>query len=177
MKKIKLPLTNEAVASLKAGDRVFLTGEVYTARDAAHKRMLEELEQTGRLPFDIKNQTIYYSGPSPTKPGDIIGSAGPTTSYRMDDYTPTLLDLGLKGMMGKGERSKSVIDSIIKNKAVYFALIGGAGALIADSIKQVEIIAYEDLGTEAIRKLRIENLSAIVAIDERGNNLYESRGV
>lgn len=177
MKKIKLPLTNEAVASLKAGDRVFLTGEVYTARDAAHKRMLEELEQTGRLPFDIKNQTIYYSGPSPTKPGDIIGSAGPTTSYRMDDYTPTLLDLGLKGMMGKGERSKSVIDSMIKNKAVYFALIGGAGALIADSIKQVEIIAYEDLGTEAIRKLRIENLSAIVAIDERGNNLYESRGV
>lgn len=177
MKKIKLPLTNEAVSSLKAGDRVLLTGEVYTARDAAHKRMIEEFEQTGRLPFDIKNQTIYYSGPSPTKPGNIIGSAGPTTSYRMDDYTPTLLNLGLKGMMGKGERSKSVIDSMIKNKAVYFALIGGAGALIASSIKQVEIIAYEDLGTEAIRKLRIENLRAIVAIDSRGNNLYGNRGV
>ena len=173
MKKIQLPLTEEVVESLNAGDRVSLTGTIYTGRDAAHKRMIEDLESKEGLPFDIKNQTIYYTGPTPTAPGQVIGSSGPTTSYRMDDYTPTLLDLGLRGMIGKGERSKEVIDAMIKNKSVYFAVIGGAGALISNSIKAVDIIAYDDLGTEAIRKLSVENLQAIVAIDCKGNNLYE----
>ncbi len=173
MKKITLPLNKETVEVLKAGDKVSLTGTIYTGRDAAHKRMIEDLESGEGLPFDIKNQTIYYTGPTPTKPGEIIGSSGPTTSYRMDDYTPTLLDLGLRGMIGKGERSQEVIDSMIKNKSVYFAVIGGAGALISNSIKSVEIIAYDDLGTEAIRKLNVEDLEAIVAIDSEGNNLYK----
>lgn len=173
MKIIQLPLDEETVETLKAGEKVSLSGIIYTGRDAAHKRMIEDLEAGIGLPFDILDQTIYYTGPTPTKPGQIIGSSGPTTSYRMDDYTPTLLDLGLRGMIGKGERSQEVIDSMIKNKSVYFAVIGGAGALISNSIKSVEIIAYEDLGTEAIRKLRLENLEAIVAIDGEGNNLYE----
>ncbi len=173
MKKIQLPLNVEIVENLKAGDQVSLSGTIYTARDAAHKRMIEDLESGKGLPFEIKNQTIYYTGPSPTKPGQIIGSSGPTTSYRMDDYTPRLLDLGLMGMIGKGERSQEVIDSMTKNKAVYFAVIGGAGALISNSIKSVDIIAYDDLGTEAIRKLRVEDLQAIVAIDWQGNNLYK----
>lgn len=175
MKNIRIPLTKEVVNSLNAGDRVSISGTIFTGRDAAHKRMIEDLKDGKDLPFDIRNQTIYYTGPTPTKPGQIIGSSGPTTSYRMDDYTPTLLDLGLKGMIGKGERSKVVVDSMIKNDAVYFAVIGGAGALIANSIKSVDIIAYEDLGTEAIRKLEVENLEGIVAIDSRGNNLYESK--
>lgn len=173
MKKIQLPLSEETVESLKAGDRVSISGRIYTARDAAHKRMIEGLESGEGLPFDIVDQTIYYTGPSPTKPGQIIGSSGPTTSYRMDDYTPILLDLGLRGMIGKGERSEEVIDSMIKNKAVYLAVIGGAGALISNSIKSVDIIAYDDLGTEAIRRLRVEDFQAIVAIDWQGNNLYK----
>ena len=175
MKNINMPLTEETTKSLNAGDRVSISGTIFTGRDAAHKRMIEDLKRGKPLPFDINNQTIYYTGPTPTKPGQIIGSSGPTTSYRMDDYTPTLLDLGLRGMIGKGERSKEVVDSMIKNSAVYFAVIGGAGALISNSIKKVEIIAYEDLGTEAIRKLEVENLEGIVAIDSKGNNLYESK--
>lgn len=175
MKNVKMPLTEDMINSLNAGDRVSISGTMFTARDAAHKRMIEDLKRGIELPFDIKNQTIYYTGPSPTKPGQVIGSAGPTTSYRMDDYTPILLDLGLRGMIGKGERSREVIDAMIKNKSVYFAVIGGAGALISNSIKKVEIIAYEDLGTEAIRKLQVENLEGIVAIDSKGNNLYESK--
>lgn len=175
MKKINMPLTEDVIKSLKAGDKVSLSGTIYTARDAAHKRMIENLKQGIELPFNIKDQTIYYTGPSPTKPGQVIGSSGPTTSYRMDDYTPTLLDLGLRGMIGKGERSKEVVDSMMKNNAVYFAVIGGAGALISNSIKKVEIIAYDDLGTEAIRKLEVENLEGIVAIDSKGNNLYVSK--
>ena len=175
MKNINMPLTEETTKSLNAGDRVSISGTIFTGRDAAHKRMIEDLKRGKPLPFDINNQTIYYTGPTPTKPGQIIGSSGPTTSYRMDDYTPTLLDLGLRGMIGKGERSKEVVDSMIKNSAVYFAVIGGAGALISNSIKKVEIIAYEDLGTEAIRKLEVENLEGIVAIDSKGNNLYKSK--
>lgn len=172
-KNIQTPLTQQKISNLKAGDKVSISGVVYTARDAAHKRMIENLKDGKDLPFDIKNATIYYTGPCPPRPGQIIGSSGPTTSYRMDDYTPILLDKGLKAMIGKGERSKEVIDSMIKNKSVYFAVIGGAGALIASCIKRVEVIAYEDLGTEAIRKLYMENLPAIVAIDSNGNSLYE----
>ncbi|AFS77187.1 putative L(+)-tartrate dehydratase, subunit beta [Gottschalkia acidurici 9a] len=172
-KYIQTPLTEEKTLELKAGDQVYISGIVYTARDAAHKRMIEELEVGKDLPFDIKDSTIYYTGPCPPRPGEIIGSSGPTTSYRMDSYTPTLLDRGLRGMIGKGERSKEVISSMIKNKSVYFAVIGGAGALISSCIKEVEVIAYEDLGTEAIRKIYIENMPAIVAIDSQGNSLFE----
>lgn len=158
--------------SLKAGDRVYISGTIYTARDAAHKRLVESLKKGEQLPFDISNSILYYVGPCPPKPGHVIGSAGPTTSYRMDDYTPYLLDAGLKGMIGKGQRGNQVIKSMIKNKAVYFAAIGGAGALIADCIKESCIIAYKDLGTEAIRKLTVDKLPAIVVIDSNGNNLY-----
>lgn len=172
MKKIKTPLTKQTVENLTAGDRVSLSGVIYTARDAAHRRMIVDLKIEGSLPFDIKDQTIYYTGPTPTKPGEVIGSSGPTTSYRMDDYTPTLLDLGLRGMIGKGDRSAEVVESMIRNKAVYFTVIGGAGALIANSIKKSEIIAYENLGTEAIRRIEVEDLEAIVTIDSKGNNLY-----
>lgn len=173
IKKIALPLTGDMVRELKIGDRVVLSGYIYTARDAAHKRMLESLKQGKELPFDIKNQTIFYVGPSPAKPGQIIGSAGPTTSYRMDPYSGTLLDLGLKGMIGKGLRSHDVIESIKKNTAVYFVAVGGAAALIAKSIVSKELVAYEDLGTEAIYKLEVKDFPVIVVIDHFGNCLYD----
>ena len=167
-KYISLPLNEHDIEELKAGDYVYLNGIIYSARDAAHDRMQES------IPFDIQNQTIYYLGPSPAREGNVIGSAGPTTSSRMDKYTPRLLDLGLRGMIGKGKRSKEVIESIIKNKAVYFAAVGGAGAILSKCIKFSEVIAYEDLGPEAIHKLTVENFPVIVVIDSCGNNLYET---
>lgn len=172
--EINTPLTEEKVKKLKAGDKVLLSGIVYTSRDAAHKRMIEQLEKGEKLPFDVYENIIYYVGPAPAKKGEIIGSAGPTTSYRMDPYAPHLLDKGLKGMIGKGDRNKEVIDSMIKNKAVYFAAVGGAAALLADKIKKVDIIAYDDLGTEAVRKLEVDKLPLVVVIDCEGNNLYET---
>ncbi|ABS32778.1 Fe-S-containing hydro-lyase [Clostridium botulinum] len=171
--KINTPLTEDKIKSLKAGDMVLITGTIYTARDAAHKRLIDALEKGRNLPFEVKNSIIYYVGPTPAKPGMEIGAAGPTTSYRMDTYTPKLLNLGLKGMIGKGRRSKEVIESIVKNKAVYFGAIGGAAALISKSIKKSEVIAYEDLDSEAIRKLEVEDLPVTVIIDSKGNNLYE----
>lgn len=170
--KIKLPFTDEIVSSLEAGDSVFLTGYIYTGRDAAHKRLIDLIDSNKELPFDIKNQTIYYVGPAPAKPGYTIGPAGPTTSYRMDPFTPKLLDKGLKAMIGKGLRSNEVIDSMKKNNAVYLAAIGGAAALISKTIKAKEIICYEDLGAEAIHRLYVEDFPAIVVIDSKGNNLY-----
>ncbi len=172
-KYICTPLTEEKVRDLKSGDYVYLSGTIYTARDAAHKRMTECLEKGQEIPFDIRNETIYYLGPTPSREGQVIGSAGPTTSSRMDKYTPVLLDLGLKGMIGKGRRSDDVIDSMKKNTAVYFAAVGGAGALLSQCIKKSEIIAYADLGTEAIRKLEVENLPVITVIDCEGNDLYK----
>lgn len=172
-KHINTPLTDEKVKDLKAGDYVYITGTVYTARDAAHKRMYEALQNNEELPFDVKNNIVYYLGPSPAREGQVIGSAGPTTAGRMDKYTPSLLDLGLKGMIGKGRRTDDVISSMVKNNAVYFAAIGGAGALLSKCIKKAEVIAYEDLGTEAIRKLEVEDLPVIVVIDSKGNNLYK----
>lgn len=171
--KLKLPLKENDLTNLKVGDRVLLTGNIYTGRDAAHKRLIETLEKNEKLPIDLKNEFIYYVGPSPAQPGQVIGSAGPTTSYRMDSYTKILMDLGLKGTIGKGNRSEEVIESIIKNKGIYLGAIGGAAALISKSIKKEEIVAYEDLGTEAIRKLYVEDFPAIVVIDSKGNNLYE----
>ena len=173
-KHITVPMKKETVATLKAGDYVYLTGTVYTARDAAHKRMYEILQEGGELPIDIQGQVIYYMGPSPAREGRPIGSAGPTTASRMDKYAPELLDLGLKGMIGKGKRSKEVIDAIVRNEAVYFAAVGGAGALLSKSILSSEVIAYDDLGTEAIRKLEVKDFPAIVVIDKDGNNLYET---
>ena len=173
MRVIELPLKDEDIKELKAGDSVLLSGVMYTGRDAAHKRLVETLERGEELPFDIKGQTIYYVGPTPEKEGEVIGSAGPTTSYRMDAYAPTLLECGQKGMIGKGIRGKNVIDSMIKNKAVYFGAIGGCGALISKCIIKSEIIAYPDLGTEAIRKLEVKEFPVIVAIDSKGNNLYK----
>ncbi|AJD31157.1 Fe-S-containing hydro-lyase [Clostridium sporogenes] len=172
--KINTPLTGDKIKSLKAGDMALITGTIYTARDAAHKRLVNYLEEGKDLPFEVKDSIIYYVGPTPAKPGMEIGAAGPTTSYRMDTYTPKLLNLGLKGMIGKGKRCKEVIESIVKNKAVYFGAIGGAAALISKSIKKSEVIAYEDLDSEAIRKLEVEDLPVIVIIDSKGNNLYES---
>ena len=172
-KYICTPLTEEKVRDLKSGDYVYLSGTIYAARDAAHKRMMECLEKGQEIPFDIRNETIYYLGPTPSREGQVIGSAGPTTSSRMDKYTPVLLDLGLKGMIGKGRRSDDVIDSMKKNTAVYFAAVGGAGALLSQCIKKSEIIAYADLGTEAIRKLEVENLPVITVIDCEGNDLYK----
>lgn len=172
-KRITTPLTEEMVMDLKAGDTVLISGIIYTARDAAHKRLIELLDRGEELPMDIEDQVIYYVGPTPAKPGMASGSAGPTTSYRMDPYAPRLLDKGLTGMIGKGIRSNEVIDSIIKNKAVYFGAIGGAAALIGKSIVNSEIIAYEDLGSEAIRKLEVIDFPAVVVIDSNGNNLYE----
>lgn len=172
--KINTPLTEDKIKSLKDGDMVLITGTIYTARDAAHKRLIDALEKGRDLPFEVKNSIIYYVGPTPAKPGMEIGAAGPTTSYRMDTYTPKLLNLGLKGMIGKGKRSKEVIESIVKNKAVYFGAIGGAAALISKSIKKSEVIAYEDLDSEAIRKLEVEDLPVTVIIDSKGNNLYEN---
>ncbi|UOQ94881.1 Fe-S-containing hydro-lyase [Halobacillus shinanisalinarum] len=171
--RISVPFTDEhTVTTLKAGDQVAISGTIYTARDAAHKRMVEQLEKGEELPFEIKDQVIYYVGPTPAKPGKVIGSAGPTTSSRMDRYAPALLDLGLKGMIGKGYRNQSVIDSLKKNKAVYFGAVGGSAALISRSIKSVEMIAYEDLGTEAVRKLEVEDFPAIVIDDCEGNDWY-----
>ena len=172
-KRIQTPITSEVTSILQAGDYVYLSGTIYVARDAAHKRMIEALEKGEQLPIPIKDETIYYMGPSPAREGQVIGSAGPTTASRMDKYTPKLLDLGLKAMIGKGKRSKDVIESMKRNKAVYFAAVGGAGALISKCIKKSEIICYEDLGAEAIRKLEVEKFPLIVVIDEKGNNLYE----
>lgn len=171
---IKAPLSAEDAKELRAGDYVYITGTVYTARDAAHKRMYEALERGEKLPLDMENNIIYYMGPSPAREGRPIGSAGPTTASRMDKYAPALLDLGLKGMIGKGKRSDAVKDAIVRNGAVYFAAVGGAGALLAQSIKSSEVIAYDDLGTEAIRKLEVENFPVIVVIDAEGNDLYQS---
>lgn len=171
---ISAPISDEAAKSLKAGDYVYITGKIYTARDAAHKRMAEALLQGEELPMDMNHNIIYYMGPSPAREGRAIGSAGPTTSSRMDKYTPALLDLGLKGMIGKGKRSQQVIDAIIRNDAVYFAAVGGAGALLSQRIVSSKIIAYEDLGTEAIRELEVKDFPVIVVIDSKGNNLYET---
>ena len=173
-KHITTPITEEVTKDLKSGDYVYITGTIYVARDAAHKRMIEALQRGEELPIDIKDSTIYYMGPSPAREGRPIGSAGPTTASRMDKYAPELLDLGLKGMIGKGKRSKEVIDAIVRNEAVYFAAVGGAGALLSKSILSSEVIAYDDLGTEAIRKLEVKDFPAIVVIDKDGNNLYET---
>lgn len=170
--KISLPLTQEKVRMLKVGDVVGLTGTIYTARDAAHKRLIELIHQKKPLPFELQDSVVYYVGPTPTKPGQIIGSAGPTTASRMDGYTPTLLDLGLKGMIGKGGRSGAVIDAMKKNGAIYFAAVGGAAALLTEHIKKCEIIAFNDLGPEAIHKLEIEDFPVIVAIDCQGKSLF-----
>lgn len=170
--RIQTPLTEDVVKTLHAGDRVLISGAVYTARDAAHKRMTEALERGEGLPFDISGQMIYYAGPAPAKPGEVIGSCGPTTSGRVDIYTPRLLDLGLKGMLGKGERSDAVVEAMKRNTAVYFAAVGGAGALIAQCITAAEPVAYEDLGTEAIVRLTVCDLPAVVVIDCEGNNAY-----
>ena len=173
-KYVNAPISNEDAKSLRAGDYVYITGTIYTARDAAHKRMAEALAAKEPLPIDMENNIIYYMGPSPAREGRPIGSAGPTTASRMDKYAPDLLDLGLKGMIGKGKRSQAVKDAIIRNGAVYFAAVGGAGALLSQRIKASEVIAYDDLGTEAIRKLEVENFPVIVVIDSVGNNLYET---
>jgi len=172
-KKVTLPLIDETLQDLKAGDNVLLTGVMYVARDAAHKRMVEALDEGKPLPFDIRGQTIYFMGPSPAKPGQPIGSAGPTTSGRMDSYSPRLIGEGLKGMIGKGMRSQAVKDAMKEYKAVYFAAIGGAGALISKSIKKSEVIAYEELGAEAIRRLEVEDFPATVVNDIYGGDLYE----
>ena len=173
-KHITTPITEKITADLHSGDYVYITGEIYVARDAAHKRMIEALDRGEDLPINIEDATIYYMGPSPAREGRPIGSAGPTTATRMDKYAPRLLDLGEKAMIGKGKRSKEVIDAIIRNKAVYFAAVGGAGALLSKCIKKSEVICYDDLGAEAIRKLYVENFPAIVVIDRDGNNLYET---
>ena len=171
---ITAPINKETARSLHAGDYVYITGTMYTARDAAHKRMYEILQKGGELPVDWKDQVIYYMGPSPAREGRPIGSAGPTTASRMDKYAPQLLDLGLVAMVGKGKRSQAVIDAIVRNGSVYFAAVGGAGALLSKCITSAEVVAYDDLGTEAIRKLTVENFPAIVVIDSEGNNLYET---
>lgn len=169
---INLPMTDKNIDELKAGDVVYLSGTVYSARDAAHKRMYEALGEGRELPFDMNGAVIYYLGPSPARPGQVIGSAGPTTSSRMDKYTPALLELGLKGMIGKGRRSEEVKDAIAKNKAVYFAAVGGVGALLSKCIKKSEVIAYEDLGTEAVRRMEVEELPVIVVTDSHRNSVY-----
>ncbi|MBQ2307511.1 MAG: Fe-S-containing hydro-lyase [Clostridia bacterium] len=169
---ITLPLSEAEARTLRAGDYVYLTGVLYTARDAAHKRMYDALKAGEALPVDLRGQLVYYLGPTPARPGHVIGSAGPTTSSRMDKYAPELLDLGLRGMVGKGKRTQAVIDAIVRNGAVYFAAVGGAGALLSKCIKEAEVVAYDDLGTEAIRRLRVEDLPVIVVIDSEGNNLY-----
>lgn len=173
MIKLNMPIKEESIRMLKCGDVVCLSGVIYTARDAAHKRMIDTIEKGEVLPFEVENQGIYYVGPTPSQPGAVIGSAGPTTSYRMDDLTIPLLERGLRIMIGKGKRNEKVIDSMKKYGAVYLAAIGGAGAYISNSIKECSIIAYEDLGAEAIRKLVVKDLQLIVAIDSFGNNIYE----
>lgn len=173
-KYINVPISDNDARELRAGDYVYLTGTIYTARDAAHKRMYEAMENGESFPIDLKGNIIYYMGPSPAREGRAIGSAGPTTASRMDKYTPDFLDLGLKGMIGKGKRSQAVQDAIVRNGAVYFAAVGGAGALLSRSIKNSQVVAYADLGTEAIRELQVENFPVIVVIDALGNNLYET---
>ena len=173
-KRLTLPLSENERTSLRAGDYVFLTGTIYTARDAAHKRMQECINAGEKLPFDVNGQTIYYMGPSPAREGRPIGSAGPTTASRMDKYAPRLLDLGQKAMIGKGKRTKEVLDAVIRNHAVYFAAVGGAGALLSKCITESEVICYDDLGAEAIRKIMVENFPVIVVADCHGNNLYET---
>ena len=173
-KYITAPISGDVADGLLAGDFVYISGTIYSARDAAHKRMYEALLEGKDIPFDLENNIIYYLGPSPARDGQVIGSAGPTTSSRMDKYTPLLLEKGLKGMIGKGRRSEEVINSMNKNNAVYFAAIGGAGALLSKCIKKSEVIAYDDLGTEAIRKLEVENFPVIVVIDSKKNNLYDN---
>ena len=170
---IHAPITKEEAKTLKAGDYVYITGTIYTARDAAHKRMWEAMERGEELPFDIRGNMIYYMGPSPAREGKPIGSAGPTTASRMDKYTPKLLDLGLGAMIGKGKRSKEVLDGVVRNSSVYFAAIGGAGAILSQRIISSEVIAYEDLGAEAIRKLKVKDFPVIVVVDSEGDNLYE----
>ena len=173
-KTITAPIDRETLKSLHAGDYVYISGTIYTARDAAHKRMIETLDEGRELPLDLKDNVIYYMGPSPAREGRPIGSAGPTTASRMDKYTPRLLDLGMGAMIGKGKRSKEVIDAIVRNHAVYFAAVGGAGALLSKCITKSEIVCYEDLGAEAIRKLQVKDFPVIVVIDSEGNNLYET---
>lgn len=173
-KYIQIPLTEEIAQTLKAGDYVYITGTIYTARDAAHKRMQEALDAGEPLPIEMKDNVIYYMGPSPAREGRPIGSAGPTTASRMDKYAPKLLDLGLRGMIGKGKRSKEVLDAVVRDKAVYFAAVGGAGALLSKAIQSSEVVAYDDLGTEAIRKLHVKDFPVIVVCDTEGNNLYET---
>lgn len=173
-KYIKAPLSEEEIKDLKAGDYVYITGTIYTARDAAHKRMEEALDRGEELPFDVRGNIIYYMGPSPARGDRPIGSAGPTTASRMDRYAPRLLDMGLKGMIGKGKRTKEVLDAVVRNQAVYFAAVGGAGALLSKRILRSDVIAYEDLGTEAVRRLEVENFPVIVVADRCGNNLYET---
>ncbi len=170
---ITAPFSSDEAKELKAGDYVYISGTIYTARDAAHKRMQEALDNEESLPIDMKNNVIYYMGPSPAREGRPIGSAGPTTASRMDKYAPRLLDMGLVGMIGKGKRSAAVSDAIVRNGAVYFAAVGGAGALLSKAIIASEVVAYPDLGTEAIRKLEVRDFPAIVVIDSEGNNLYE----
>ena len=173
-KRIQAPISREVIKELQAGDYVYITGTIYTARDAAHKRMQENLDAGKELPMEIQGTVIYYMGPSPAREGRPIGSAGPTTSSRMDKYAPGLLDMGLGAMIGKGKRNQAVLDSIVKNKAVYFAAVGGAGALLSKCIVKSDVIAYEDLGAEAIRKLEVVDFPVIVVVDSQGNNLYES---
>lgn len=173
-KHIKTPITEQITADLYAGDYVYITGNIYVARDAAHKRMMEVLDAGKELPIPIKDATIYYMGPSPAREGRPIGSAGPTTASRMDKYAPRLLDLGEKAMIGKGKRTKEVIEAVVRNHAVYFAAVGGAGALLSKCITKSEVVCYDDLGAEAIRKLEVENFPVIVVVDSEGNNLYET---
>ena len=172
--KVTAPMTREQARQLKSGDSVLLSGVIYTARDAAHKRLCELVEQGKELPLDVKDSIIYFVGPTPAKPGQVIGSAGPTTSYRMDAYSPTMIEQGQTGMIGKGKRSPEVIAAMKKHGAVYFGAIGGCGALLAKCIKKAEVIAYDDLGAEAIRRLEVEDFPVIVIIDSEGNNLYET---
>lgn len=171
--RIREPFTREKLEPLRAGDTVFLTGTIYTARDAAHKRLIEMIENREPLPFEVKDAVIYYVGPTPEKPGNPIGAAGPTTSYRIDAYAPTLLDLGETAMIGKGQRSQEVKDAAIRNGAVYFAAIGGAGALMAQKVKSAEIVAFEDLGPEAVRRLQVEDFPVTVVLDSAGGDLYQ----
>lgn len=173
-KHITAPINREEIQQLKSGDYVYISGTIYTARDAAHKRMYETLRNNESLPINIQEQLIYYMGPSPAREGRPIGSAGPTTASRMDKYAPELLDLGLGGMIGKGKRSKEVSDAIVRNGGIYFAAVGGAGALLSKCIISSEVVAYDDLGTEAIRKLEVKDFPVIVVIDKDGNNLYET---
>lgn len=172
-KHLTIPMSDDEIKDLRSGDMLYLSGTIYTARDAAHKRMFDTLQEGGELPYDIEGSFVYYLGPTPARPGQVIGSAGPTTSSRMDKYTPLLLSKGLKGMIGKGKRSPEVIEAIKTNDAVYCAAIGGLGALLSKRIVASEVIAYDDLGTEAIRKLTVEELPVVVIIDTEGNNLYE----